>query len=66
MQSHSEKFVEEDCELTNRSVSDFREGQTPCIDDHQLSPEDLEARGELQQDCAQCIAVLVSRTNRTT
>ena len=47
MHGAAEKCVERYLELANKKLKDLKKVTTPCIDDHQLSPEDFETKGEL-------------------
>ena len=53
MEGHAEKSVERYCELAKKDVSSLQQVATPCIDDHQISPEDYATTGALSAVCAQ-------------
>ena len=42
-------------ELARKNVSSLQRVATQCSDDHQLSPEDCETKGELSDICAQIV-----------
>ena len=47
-------------------MSSFKFVATPCIDDHQLSPEDFESKGELSSEAARIVlkCLYLARMNR--
>ena len=45
MCGHCEQTVQTYCTLANKKPSDLKQVATPCIDDHQLAPEDFETKG---------------------
>ena len=47
MSGHAEQCVEKYLELANMTIGDLKSVATPCIDDHQIAPEDFEAKGVL-------------------
>ena len=55
IKGHAEEFVEPYCELAKKSVSSLQRVATPYIDDHQLSLEDCETKGELSDIGAQIV-----------
>ena len=52
MEGHTEKCVKRYWELACRSASAWKLAETPCVDDHQLSPEDFNSTRELAPNCA--------------
>ena len=55
MIGHAEKCVERWCELANKEPKDLPMVGTPCIDDHNLRPEDFIEKGELSQVCQKIV-----------
>ena len=47
MEGHAVQCVERYCELAHKTPASLKLTETPCIDDHQLKPEDFEIEGEL-------------------
>jgi hypothetical protein len=66
MRGHVEQCVERYLELSKTDESQLAKVQTPCIDDHQLSPEDFVAKGELAHCAARIVlkALFVARMSR--
>ena len=63
MTGHVEGCVERYLELAKKDRSSLKKVATPCIDDHQLLPEDFEKRGELADSAARIVlkALYVAR-----
>ena len=55
MEGHAIQCVERYCELANRTPASLKPTETPCIDDHQIKPEDFEVVGELASICARVV-----------
>ena len=53
MGSHAEKCVERYCELAHKTHQQPYKGTTPCLDDHQLTEEEMKSVGELSKVCSQ-------------
>ena len=49
MQGHAQKNVERYCVLANKSIEQLYKVCTPCLDDHQFKPEEVETVGELSK-----------------
>ena len=66
MKGHVEQCVERYLELAQKPASCLRKVATPCIDDHQLAPEDFTTKGELSHVCARIVlkALYAARTGR--
>ena len=47
MSGHIRKIVEKYCEVAKISKDKLRPVKTPCIDDHEISPDELEEKGVL-------------------
>ena len=47
MCGHAEQCVEKYLELAKTNISALKPVSTPCLDDHQIAPEDFEAKGVL-------------------
>ena len=47
MIGHAEQCVQRWCELANKGIKDIPVVSTPCIDDHNLRPEDFVDQGTL-------------------
>ena len=58
MSGHAEQCVERYLELSKQDKSVLINAATPCIDDHMLSPEDFEKRGELSLVAARIVLKL--------
>eukprot|EP00973_Karenia_brevis_P030524 4209632-Karenia_brevis.AAC.1 len=52
MTGHADQAVEKYCELSGESLSSLRYFAKPCIDDHELAPEEFETVGVLTDVCA--------------
>ena len=50
---HAETCVERFCAVAVKNLSALKPAETPCMDDHQFSPEYLNCTGELPSVCAQ-------------
>ena len=55
MQGHAEQCVFKYLELANKTISSLKQAATPCIDDHQIAPENFEAKGELAAVAARIV-----------
>ena len=57
-----EKYLE----LANLNKSSLRAVPTPCLDDHQLAPEDFEKKRKLSPVCARIVlkVLYLARMNR--
>ena len=55
MAGHAAQCVERYCELADKSVKDLKDVATPCIDDHQLSQEDMDTKGTLEKVAARIV-----------
>ena len=55
MPRDAEKCVFRYCELESKIMSSLTQVATPCIDGHQLIPEDSTSKGELSDVCAQLV-----------
>ena len=66
MIGHAAQCVERYCELAHKIPSKLKPVSTPCIDDHQLNPEDFEAKGQLTKTCARIVlkALYLARIGR--
>ena len=53
MKVHPEKCIDRSCHLAEKDVSRLKQLDTPCMDDHQMVPEEFETKGELSPVCAQ-------------
>ena len=49
------KCVERYCELAHKTVDQLRKISTPCFDDHQVKPQDLEIAEEMSEFCSQIV-----------
>ena len=56
MKGDAENYVEMYCELAKKNVSSHQRVATLCMDGHQLSPADIETKGELSDVCAQIVS----------
>ena len=52
MTGHAVKCVEKYLEITKMDIKALKKVVTPNLDDHQLAPEDFEAKGELHEGAA--------------
>ena len=55
MEDRAKKCVGRYCELANKSIQQLHKVATPCIDDHQLTEEEIGSVGELPKICAQIV-----------
>ena len=55
MIGHAEQCVQRWCELAKKETKDLPFAGTPCIDDHDLRPEDLIAQGALANVCSRIV-----------
>ncbi len=55
MTGHARQCIERYCELADVDECTLKEVLTPCIDDHQLSPEDFQTKGKLHKEAARCV-----------
>ena len=58
MKGHAEQCVEKYLELSKKTIDSIKQVATPCIDDHQLSPEGMITKGALASVAA-CIVLKV-------
>jgi len=66
MIGHCEQAVERYCELANMDLTQLHFVHTPCIDDHQIPPEDFLAKGILSPVAARIVlkALYLARIGR--
>ena len=66
MQGHAEQCVDRYLELTGKDIGSLKTVSTPRIDDHLLSPEDFEEKGEVAEVASRIVlkALYLARTNR--
>ena len=66
MSGHAVQCVDRYLELAKCNRSSLKSAPTPCLDDHQLSPEDFENAGALASVCARIVlkALYLARMNR--
>ena len=66
MCGHVKQCVQKYFELSGNTLSSLKQVGTPCIDDHQIQPHELEARGELSSCAARVVltALYSSRISR--
>ena len=55
MKGQSKQCLEQFCELAEKSVSQLKQAETPCINGHQLEKDDVEVVGELPLACAEIV-----------
>ena len=55
MIGHAEQCVQRWCELAKKETKDLPCVGTPCIDDHDLRPEDLVTKGSLADVCSRIV-----------
>ena len=55
MKGHAEQCVNRWCELAEKEIKDIPVVGTPCIDDHNLRPEDFVEKGVLSHVCARVV-----------
>jgi len=67
MSGHAKQCVEKYLELAKLDKKSLRNVPTPCLDDHQLCPEDFETTGKLSPVCARIVlkSLYLARMNRT-
>ena len=66
MCGHSKQFFEKYLQLTGKDISTLKMVATPCIDDHMLDENHLQAKGGLHANTARIVleALYVARVNR--
>ena len=66
MCGHVEQCVDKYLELANKKVSELKQVGTPCIDDHDITSDELVNRGELADQSARIVlkALYVARISR--
>ena len=64
-EGHNERCAQRYCELAGKSVSALKLAETPCMDDHQFSTENLNGTGELAPICAQIVQYACSWPDRS-
>ena len=66
MKGQAEGTVDKYLELAKKTKADLKPVSTPCMDDHQLAPEDFEEKGTLQPVCAKIVlkALYMARITR--
>jgi len=66
MSGHAEQCVEKYLELSGTSEDSVKLAETPCMDDHQIPPEDFETKGQLFPVAARISlkVLFLARTNR--
>ena len=55
LEGHARKRVERYCELANKKVEQLFTVSHPCLDDHQVSKEELKSVGDLSEVCSQIV-----------
>ena len=55
MCGHADQCVERYLDLSGEKRSSLKQVSTPCIDDHQLPPEDFQVKGKLKEVCARIV-----------
>ena len=60
MEGQAENCAEQQCQLACKDVSASELADTPCMDDHQLNPEDFNTTSELAPLCAQTVIQCLS------
>ena len=67
MHGHAEQCVQKYLELAKLPASALRTYTTSCIEDYQLSPEDLTTKGKLAAECARIVlkALFLASMNRS-
>ena len=55
MKGHAEQCVERYLELTHQKASDLQKVSTPCLDDHQIAPEDFVSKGKLSSTASRIV-----------
>ena len=67
VEGHAQKCVERFCELAHKTVDQLQKDSKPCLEDHQVKPEDLEIVRELSNDSlSDCIEMFENGKNRKT
>ena len=66
MCGHVQQCVEKYLELAHKKVTDLRQVGTPCIDDHDITADELATRGVLMEQSARIVlkALYVARIAR--
>jgi hypothetical protein len=66
MCGHVEQCVDKYLELAGKKVAELRQVGTPCIDDHDITSEELVTRGALAEHSARIVlkALYVARISR--
>ena len=66
MIGHVEQCVDNYMELASKTMESLKQVVTPCIDDHQIPPEDLEEKGALAGIAARIVlkALYTARVGR--
>ena len=66
MKGQAEQCVERYPELNKSILNSLKTVATPCMDDHMLSPEDFDTRGELDEVASECVlkALYLARLGR--
>ena len=66
MCGHVEQRVDKYLELSKKKISDLKQVGTPCIDDHDITSNELATRGALKEQCARIVlkALYVARISR--
>ena len=63
---YDQKCVEALANLLTKTFDELHKVSTPCLDDHQRKPEDLESVGELSETCSKnCIGMFVPCSGAT-
>ena len=60
MRGHVKGIVQRYCEIVGTDVSKLRNVKTPCIDDHEIHPEELEIKGELASVASSLVLQILS------
>ena len=55
MVGHAKKYVEQYCDLANKTTQQLYKVSTPCIDDHHFKEEETKSVGELSNACSQIV-----------
>ena len=57
MEGHAKKFVEQYCEMANKTTQQLYKVSTPCIDDNHFKEEELKSVGKVSKsmlsDCSE-------------
>ena len=59
MEGHALQCVERYCELAGKELGKLKQYDTPCIDDHQLKPEDFELKGQVSETAANIVLTVL-------